>query len=48
MCRQNKWISALLIGVGAGLLLALLLPGPFLTFLLAAISLAVGIILLNR
>ncbi len=48
MCRQNKWISALLIGTGVGLLLALLLPGSFLTFLIAAIALAVGIILLNR
>ena len=48
MCRQNRLLAFGLIGLGLGMLLSLLLQGTFLTFLLAAVFVAVGVLLLNK
>jgi len=48
MCRKNMVLGYSLIAGGVGMLLALLIPGSFWTFVLAAALIAVGVVLLNR
>ena len=48
MCRSKKIIGAALLGVGGGILLALLLGHPFLLLLLTAAAVGAGVILFRK
>ncbi|NLT39646.1 MAG: hypothetical protein GXX89_04170 [Clostridiales bacterium] len=48
MCRKNKAISLVMLALGAGLLIATIFPYGFIMFLIGAVLVAAGAILLTR